>query len=116
MKVAVSVSGKFSMAYLWAAYLERNGLLGRLITPVPYERGAHFGVSRARTASVWPVGAINYAIRRSNVRALQPLNQLAVSVAFDEAASHSIGECDVFNGWASMSLRSIRRARSRGVV
>jgi len=115
MKVTVSVSGKFSMGYLWAAYLERHGMLERLITPVPYRRGASFGVSRARTRSLWPIGGANWAMQHVAPVALQPPNQIAISAVYDESASRMLGACDVFNGWASMSLRSIRAARRRGV-
>jgi glycosyltransferase involved in cell wall biosynthesis len=115
MKITVSVSGKFSMGYLWAAYLERRGMLDRLITPVPYGRGARFGVSRERTRSLWPIGAVNWGMQHAAPRALQPPNQIAISASYDEAASRMLGDCDVFNGWASMSLRSLRAARRRGV-
>ncbi|MEX2226024.1 MAG: glycosyltransferase family 4 protein [Dehalococcoidia bacterium] len=115
MKITVSVSGKFSPGYLWAADLERRGMLERLITPLPYRRGAHFGVSRERTRSVWPIGAVNWTMQHVAPAAFQPTNQIAISAAYDEAASRLIGDCDVFNGWASMSLRSIREARRRGI-
>lgn len=115
MKVTVSVSGKFSPGYLWAAYLERRGMLERMLTPVPYRRGAGFGVSRKRTRSLWPVGGANWAMQHVAPAALQPLNQIAISAAYDEAASRMLGDCDVFNGWASMSLRSIRTARRRAI-
>jgi glycosyltransferase involved in cell wall biosynthesis len=115
MKVSVSVSGKFSPGYLWAAYLERHGMLERMLTPVPYQRGAQFGVSRERTHTLWPIGGANWTMQHVAPAALQPLNQIAVSAAYDEAASRMLGDCDVFNGWASMSLRSIRAARRRGI-
>jgi len=115
MKVTVSVPGKFSMGYLWAAYLERQEMLERLITPVPYRRGSHFGVSRERTRSVWPIGAANWGMQHLAPGAVQPLNQIAVSASYDAAAARMLGDCDVFNGWASMALKSIRAARARGI-
>jgi glycosyltransferase involved in cell wall biosynthesis len=115
MRVTISVPGKFEPAYLAGRYLESCGELERLITPVPYARVKRFGVSRGRTTSLAPIGVWNYGVQRFGPRAAQQPNQIAVSVAFDAAASKLLGACDLFNGWSSMSLLSIRAAHRRGI-
>ena len=114
MRVTISVPGKFEPAYLAGRYLESLGELERLITPLPYSRVERFGVSRGKTASIAPIGAWNYGVQRFGPRGVQAGNQIAVSVAFDAAASKMLGVCDLFNGWSSMSLLSIRAAHRRG--
>lgn len=115
MRVTISVPGKFEPAYLAGRYLESRGELERLITPVPYSRVQRFGVSHEKTTSVLPIGAWNYGVQRFAPRAVQAGSQLAVSVAFDAAASQMLGACDLFNGWSSMSLLSIRAAHRHGI-
>ncbi len=115
MRVTISVPGKFEPAYLAGRYLESRGELQRLITPVPYSRVKRFGVSPARTTSLTPIGAWNYGVQRFGPRAAQQPNQLAVSVAFDGVTARLLSQCDLFNGWSSMSLLSIRAAHSRGI-
>ena len=115
MKVTISVSGKFEPAYLAARYLESRGELERIITPIPYSRIERFGVTRERTVSVTPIGAWNYGVQRFGPRAVQPGSQLAVSVAYDAAASRMLGDCDLFNGWNSMALTSMQAAHRGGV-
>jgi glycosyltransferase involved in cell wall biosynthesis len=115
MKVTISVPGKFEPAYLAGRYLESRGELERVITPVPYSRVKRFGVSHRRTTSLTPIGAWNYGVQRFGPRVAQQPNQIAVSVAFDAAASRMLGACDLFNGWSSTSLLTIRAARRRGI-
>ena len=98
-----------------ARYLESRGELERIITPVPHARTERFGVSRERTSSLTPIGAWNYGVQRFGAPAVQAPSQLAVSVAFDAVASRMLGSCDLFNGWSSMALTSMRAARRRGV-
>jgi glycosyltransferase involved in cell wall biosynthesis len=115
VRVTISVPGKFEPAYLAGRYLESRGELERLITPLPYSRVERFGVSRGKTASMTPIGAWNYGVQRFGPRGVQAGNQIAVSMAFDAAASKMLRGCDLFNGWSSMSLLSIRAAHRRGL-
>jgi hypothetical protein len=108
MRVSISVPGKFEPAYLAARYLESRGELERIVTPVPYSRLVRFGVSRERTASIAPIGAWNYGVQRFGPHAVQAGSQIAVSMAFDAVASRMLGACDLFNGWSSMSLSTMR--------
>lgn len=115
MKVTVSVPGKFEPAFQWARWLERRGELDRIVSPLPHGRTEEFGVTRARTRSLTPIGGWNYAFQHLGPRQWQAQNQIAVSVAFDATAAAMLGDCDVFNGWGSTSLRAIRAAHRRGV-
>lgn len=115
MKVTVSVPGKFEPAFHWARWLESRGELERIVSPVPHSRTEQFGVTRARTRTLAPIGGWNYAFQRLGPRQWQAQNQIAVSVAFDSAAAAMLGECDILNGWGSTSLRAIRAAHRRGI-
>ncbi len=115
MRVTVSVPGKFEPAFHWARWLESRGELERLVTPLPHGRTKQFGVTRERTRTLAPIGGWNYAFQRLAPRAWQAQNQIAVSAAFDVAAAAMLGGCDIFNGWGSTSLRTIRAAHHRGV-
>jgi starch synthase len=114
VRVSISVPGKFQPAYLWGRWLETQGRLERLITPLPYRRVAGLGVSRARTTTLAPVGVWNYAVQRFGPVWTRPANQLLVSLVFDALASRMTGRCDVVNGWSSTSLWTLRAARRRG--
>ncbi len=115
MRITVSVPGKFQPAYLWARWLESRDRLTRLLTPLPYGRVAAFGVSRGRARALAPVGVWNYAVQRFGPRWIQPANQIAVTALFDLLASRALGPCDVFNGWASAALISLRKVHQRGL-
>ena len=64
MKVTVSVPGKFEPAFQWARWLESRGELDRIVSPLPHGRTEEFGVTRARTRSLTPIGGWNVAERR----------------------------------------------------
>ncbi len=115
MKITVSVPGRFPPAYHWARYLAGRGALERIITPMTRGRIREYGLPRERVRALSPIGCWNYAFQRYGPHALGAQNQIAVSAAFDAAASRMLGDCDVFNGWGSTSLRSIRAAQRRGV-
>jgi glycosyltransferase involved in cell wall biosynthesis len=118
MRVTISTTGRFQPAFVWAAYLERQGQLERIVTPTPYERISEFGVSRQRTTSLVPFAAWTYAVQRVARRAppsALELNQLVRTVSFDTSVSALLGKCDAFNGWTGASLRSLRVARRRGI-
>jgi glycosyltransferase involved in cell wall biosynthesis len=115
MNVTVSVPGNFPPAYAWARWLEQRDELERIITPLPYARTRAHGVSRERTRSLWPVAGTNYAVQRLAPAAVQGANQWAVSGLFDRMAARAMGQPDVFNGWGSTSLMSIRRVHGAGI-
>lgn len=115
MKVTIAVPGRFQPAYHFARYLEARGQLGRLITPIPYRRGRYYGVSRQRTVPLSAFAYWYHGFERYGVNALKPLNQLAYSALFDRVASSLFSGADVFNGWSTIALHSIRRARRRRI-
>lgn len=115
MKVTISVPGKFQTAYLFARYLEAEGRLERLITTLPFARGASFGVSRQRTHGIGAFAYWYHGFERWGIPRLRPLNQLAFCIAVDSAAARLLGEAEIFNGWATISLASMREAQRRGM-
>jgi glycosyltransferase involved in cell wall biosynthesis len=115
MKITITTPAKFPAAFASARYLEAAGQLQRIVSPVPYARSARFGVSRERSLGLTPLGAWNYGFQHWGPRALQQRHHLAFSVAFDEAASRMLGDCDVVNPWCSTALRTMRAAHRRGV-
>ncbi|HEY8172209.1 MAG TPA: glycosyltransferase family 4 protein [Dehalococcoidia bacterium] len=115
MRVTITTPGRFPPAFFAARHHERRGELARIVSPVPFARTAAYGVSRQRTVSMTPLGVWNRLVQRSAPRSMQSAHQLAFSVAFDEAASRSLGDCTVVNAWCSTALRTIRAAHGRGI-
>lgn len=115
MTITVSVPGRFPPAYHWARYLADRSDLERIITPMTRERIREYRLPSSRVRTLAPIGGWNYAFQHYGPKALGARNQIAVSATFDASASTMLGGCDVFNGWGSTSLRSIRAAHRRGV-
>ena len=115
MRITITTPAKFPAAFAAARYSEQRGELARIISPVPASRARPFGVSDECSIGLKGLGSWNYAFQRWGPHSLQKQHQLAFSVAFDEAASRLIGECDVVNAWCSTALRTIRAAHRRGI-
>lgn len=115
MNVTISVSGSFPAAYHFGRYLEEQGRLTRLITPLPFSRTRRFGVSQARTRSLWVIGGVHYLNFVHAPVAVRPWTQYLTHLAYDHAAALQIGEPDIVNVWAANALATIRRAHRLGV-
>jgi glycosyltransferase involved in cell wall biosynthesis len=115
MRVTVATPGRFQPAFLWAAYLESQGALKRLVTPVNYGRVEPWGVSRRRTTCLTPLGALNWGLRRVASPPVQAQGQVLTLAALDAFTRRRVAAGEVFNGWTGCSLRTIRRARELGV-
>ena len=115
MTVTIAVPGKFQTAYHFARHLEQRGLLERLITPIPFGRARDFGVSRSRTRILSPFAYWYHGFERYAPRCIRPTSQLLYSSAFGHAAATLMGEPAAFNGWCTIALEGIRRARRLGI-
>jgi glycosyltransferase involved in cell wall biosynthesis len=115
VSVTIVAPGKFQPAYHLAEYLEHEGRLEKLITPIPYKRAAVLGVSRHRTRCLSPFAYWNAGVGRYGPRWLRPLSQLAVNVTFGRTAAHLMGKPGVFIGWCGSALECIHRAHYLGI-
>jgi glycosyltransferase involved in cell wall biosynthesis len=113
--VTVTTPGRYQPAFVWAAYLERHDALERLITPVNYGRVAQFGVSRARTACITPLGALSWGLRRVGTQWMQLQSQRLTLAVLDAYTARRLSRTDIFNGWSGTSLTAIQRGHGLGI-
>lgn len=115
MKVTVSVAGKWR-AFKLAAQLERRGHLHRIIASHPRFLLRDQGVSLDRIVSLPMAEILGRGLARLPwLKHHIPADHLKNSL-FDRHASHHVGDCDVFVGWAGCSLRALRTAKAAGAV
>ncbi len=115
MKITITTPGRFPPAFLAAQYHESRGELSRIISPVPVARSRRYGVPDNRNLGLAPLGAWNTAFQRWSPLTLRAAHQRVFSAAFDETASHLLGDCDVVDAWCTTALRTIRAAHRRGL-
>lgn len=116
MKVTISVMGR-----LWAFYLahelQRHQVLRRLITSYPKFETVRYGVERKYITSLLFHEVINRAWRKLPKWVAGNRNpQYILAELFDRHAKLRIPEdTDLFVGWSSVSLYSLRKANELGV-
>jgi len=115
MHLTITTPAKFPAAFAAAREHARRNELARIISPVPAARTRRFGVPRAHTVALAPLGAWDWLAQRALPRPLQAPHQHAFSVAFDLAAARALGRCDAVNAWCSTALHTIRVAHRRGL-
>jgi glycosyltransferase involved in cell wall biosynthesis len=118
VKVTVSIKGRFH-AFDLAKELQRHGYLNRLITSYPKFEVAKYGVARDKCKSL-----LIYEGNRIWWRAPRFVKDLfnggyyidhVVTDSFDRHASYRVPkDTDVFVGWSSASLHSLRQAKRLG--
>ncbi len=115
MKVIISVGGRFH-AFNLAEQLEKRGYLGCLITSYPKFEVVKYGIPRNKIRSV----LLKEVIQRSWSRLPSALKrvynpQYLIHEIYDLLASRNVREADLFVGWSSFSLYSLRRAKAMGM-
>ncbi len=116
MRVTVSVDGRFH-AFQLANELQARGYLERLITTYPRFEVVKYGVDRHRVESL----LANEVARRGWSKAAPFLRptidaSLALSEAFDRRVERRLhAGSDIFVGWSSKSLLSLRKAKELGM-
>lgn len=115
MSVTITTPGRFPPAFRWARYLQSQGNLERIISPVPQGRLRQYGVAPEHVVSRPLLGAWDHGFQRIGPRFLQPAHQHAFSTVFDRVAARSLGRCTVVNAWCSTALSTIREAHRRGI-
>lgn len=114
MRVTVSVGGRFH-AFNLATELERHGALARLITSYPKFEVVKHGIPREKVCSKITKEIVERAWTRMPgvlKRTFDP--SFLIHELFDRAASGAIVPSDIFVGWSSFSLHSLRNAHSLG--
>jgi glycosyltransferase involved in cell wall biosynthesis len=116
MKVSISVAGQFHAFYL-AQQLLKRGFLERLITSYPKFKTRKFGISnnKVKTVLIKEIILRGWGIMPGFIRRTYDPSFLAAQV-FDWFASLKIPDSDIFVGWSSKALRSLRIARKRGMI
>lgn len=85
-----------------------------MVTGTPFGRLAPYDLPRERVMSLSPFGVWNQGFWRYGPHALRPWHQVAFAHSFDRVTSRLLDDCDIFNGWASTSLLSLRAMQRRG--
>lgn len=120
MKVTVSTFGRFH-AFNLVQQLQEKGCLYSFISTYPTWAVARYGnycINPALYRSIWWLGLIARSWPKvpSIIRRDRNL-QFWFHERFDEAARNFVSsESDVFVGWSSMCLYSLRKAKELGVV
>lgn len=115
MKVTISVGGKFHAFYL-AQQLQKRGYLERLITSYPKHSALKEGISGASIVSL-PLKEIIERGYKNLPFLPRSLNlQHYTHNFFDKQASRYLRPCDIFVGWSSFSLYTLRKAKSQGTL
>ncbi len=116
MKATIVVGGKFH-AFNLAQQLLKRDYLERLITSYPKFEVVKYDIPRDKIESI----LIKEILQRGwdklpgFIRNLYN-PQYLINVIFDRLASRKITKSDIFVGWASKSLYSLRRARELGAI
>lgn len=116
MRVTISVKGRFHAFYL-AKELERLGALNRLITSYPKFETVKYGIERGKITSLILHEMIDRGWRKLPGGLMGNKNpQYLFAELFDRHATRKIPlNSDLFVGWSSFSLHSLRQANKQGI-
>lgn len=117
MKITISVGGPFPTPFRLAEFLEREDCLERIVTFMPKFRlksSLQLALDNSHLVTFPWLGYLNYV----QWRFLKHRVDLPywISDTFDRLAAQQLGTCDLFNGWCSTALHSIRQAKAQGAV
>lgn len=116
MEIIISVGGRFH-AFNLAQQLLKRGLLKKLITSYPKFEVKKWGISARKTDSVLLKEIIERGWRKLPPFLREVYNpQYFIHEVFDCSASRKINKADLFIGWSSFSLRSLRKAKKAGMI
>lgn len=115
MQTIISVGGRFH-AFDLASQLIKHDSLARLITSYPKFEVIKYGIPREKTKSV-----LLKEILERGWHGLPYLSNLLgnpqyfISETYDKMAASFLTEADIFTGWSSFSLHTLRKARRMGM-
>ncbi|MCX6702715.1 MAG: glycosyltransferase family 4 protein [Candidatus Wolfebacteria bacterium] len=116
MEIIVSVGGRFH-AFNLAQQLLKRGHLRKLITSYPKFEVKKYGIPPEKTESIFIKEILERAWRRLPETIKNLYNpQYFIHEVFDILASRKIERSDVFNGFSSFSLHSLREAKKKGAI
>ena len=118
MKVTISVYGRYH-AFDLAREMERAGCLDTLITSQPKFAATRFGISRARVTSLLTAEVMRRGWHWLPDLVRSPFDEASnylFSEYFDRLAATSVRPCDLFVGFSTFSLRTMKEARAQGAV
>lgn len=117
MQVTISVFGRFHAFYL-AQQLQGRGHLNSLISTYPPFAIDKYGIDAKLVRSLWQLELMARAWRRIPTWIKGDLNlQLWFHEGFDQAArKHLSPTSDLFVGWSSLCLYSLRQAKELGAL
>jgi len=116
MNVTISVKGRFHAFYL-ARELQKHGFLRKLITSYPRFETIKYGINKEGIKSIVIHEIISRLLRKLPGTVKHFYNpRYRLAELFDTHVSHIIpDDTDIFAGWSSMSLKSLRTAGKRGI-
>lgn len=116
MKITVSVGGRFH-AFNLAWQLLKHNYLERLITSYPKFEVKKHGIPPQKVNSILIKEILERSWRKSPVFLRNIYNpQFLISDLYDKLASQKITKSDIFVGWSSFSLHSLRKAKKMGAI
>lgn len=114
MKITISVLGRFHAFDLARQLLKRN-YLHKLITSYPKFMAVKFGIPKEKVISILPVEVIKRLWAKFPAFIQNSYNsQLLISNFYDRFASLFVPKTDIFVGFSSVSLYSLRKAKKKG--
>ncbi|MCM3544957.1 glycosyltransferase family 4 protein [Priestia megaterium] len=117
MKVSISVKGRFHAFYL-AEQLQKQNLLNQIITSYPKFETIKYGVEKNKINSL-VLHELGDRIWRKIPQNLKgrPHNSYLLRELFDINASYKLkNNSDIFVGWSSNCLHSLRKAKKKGAI
>jgi glycosyltransferase involved in cell wall biosynthesis len=117
MNVTISVGGRFHAFYL-ADQLHKRGHLRRLITSYPKFETVKYGIPRSNIKSILSHEILSRSFWKAPLWLQGCYNpQFFLSDRFDRlAARHIPKDTNIFVGWSSMALHSLRQAKRHGAI
>lgn len=116
MKVTISVGGRFHAFYL-ANQLQKRGHLQKLITSYPKFETVKYGIPKKKINSI----IIKEILQRGWSKLPDSVNKIYnptsfINETFDKLASRKITKTDLFVGWSTKSLYTMRKAKDLGAT
>lgn len=117
MNVLVSVKGRFHAFYL-SEQIQNTGNLNKLITTYPKYETVKYGVDASKIKSLVVHEIIERALRSLPNKIKSRMDyQFFLRELFDRHVARNIqSDVDLFVGWSSNSLHSIRKAKQKGII
>jgi glycosyltransferase involved in cell wall biosynthesis len=116
MQITISVGGRFH-AFNLAEQLLKRGYLQRLITSYPKFEVVKYGIPRNKIKSVVVKELIERSWRKQPEFLRNSYNpQYLIHEIFDRLASRAVKPTDIFVGWSSFSLHSLKKAKKLGAI